>query len=58
MNEPKSLDEIRQTARNENNRDIYIAVVELCDYIERLELKINKPEGDSVRTSKKGQKNG
>lgn len=57
MNEPKSLDEIRQMARNENNRNLYIAVEMLCDYVERLELIINKPKGETPKeTSKKVSK--
>lgn len=53
MNEPKSLDEIRQVARDENNNNLYIAIEMLCDYIESLELANNKPQGETERTSKK-----
>lgn len=53
-----TLDEIKQKARDENNRDIHIAIEMLCDYIESLELLINKPKGETSKEDikKKGLK--
>jgi hypothetical protein len=60
MNEPKSLDEIRQEARNENSNNIYLPIVHLCDYIEKLELLLNnKPVVNPAKDiKKKGTQNG
>lgn len=52
VNEPKSLSEIKQLARNENKGNLYIAIEQLCDYVQNLELLLSdkpttvKPEKD------------
>jgi len=58
MNEPKSLSEIKQTARNENKNNLYIAIEELCDYVNALEIKLVKPIGEPSKEDikKKGTK--
>jgi hypothetical protein len=59
MNEPKTLSQIKGIARNENKGDLFIAIEELCDYIEKLELQCNKPTGEPDKDiKKKGTKNG
>ena len=59
MNEPKSLSEIKQLARNENKGNLYIAIEQLCDYVQNLELRLsNKPNGETSKEDikKKGSK--
>lgn len=59
MNE-LTLEKIKQTARNENNGDLYIAIEQLCDYVQNLELllsdkpKIGEPSKEDIK--KKGSK--
>ena len=35
-----TLDEIKQEARNQNGRDLYVAIVHLCEYIAIMEKTI------------------
>lgn len=59
VNEPKSLSEIKQLARDENNGDLYIAIEQLCDYVQKMELRLsNKPNGEPSKEDikKKGSK--
>lgn len=60
MNEPKSLSEIKQLARNENKGNLYIAIEQLCDYVQNLELLLSdKPKiGETSKEDikKKGSK--
>lgn len=54
-----TLNEIKQTARNENNRNIHIAIEQLCDYVQKMELRLsNKPNGEPSKEDikKKGSK--
>lgn len=55
-----TLDEIKQTARNENNNDLYIAIEMLCDYLKELEIKLIKPQSvnPAKDIKKKGTQNG
>jgi len=58
MNE-LTLEKIKQTARNENNGDLYIAIEQLCDYVQKMELRLsNKPNGEPSKEDikKKGSK--
>lgn len=59
VNEPKSLSEIKQLARNENKGNLYIAIEQLCDYVQKMELRLsNKPNGEPSKEDikKKGSK--
>jgi hypothetical protein len=55
-----TLEEIKQTARDQNNKDLYIAIEMLCDYIKELELLTNnKPMVNPAKDiKKKGTQNG
>lgn len=56
------LNEIKQLARDTNNSDLYLAIIELCNYIEQIEvalLKLTELIGETPKetstTKKKGK---
>jgi hypothetical protein len=59
-----NLKEIKLRARNLNNRDLYLAIEDLCDYVAEIEKsvedlqKLNQPKGEPSKEDikKKGSK--